>query len=99
MKPSTLFVILDDCGIHLTAFSDLTTISRNTLHRWKLNNFSTVRDTLRLTIALDMAEKLRVAKSIGVLPFLDNGRRSERLKTIRRALAEAEKVSTLVRSA
>ena len=61
-----IFKVLDETGVSLSIFSELTQISRTTLHKWKAGG--EVRDTIRLNIAVETAKQIQDAQRAGDLP-------------------------------
>jgi len=87
MTTHGLFETLRAAEISISDFARLTTISRNTLQRWKRDDFQSIRDQLRLDLANQYAARIEIARLKGRLPLKEKYRLTERTAVLRRLLS------------
>lgn len=81
-----IFRSLEPSGVSLTDFSRLTSVSRETLYRWR--DGGNASDKLRINVALTMASRLEKACRAGRLPLKERMNAAERMKVLRKIVAE-----------
>lgn len=85
-KVTYIFDALDRAGVSITDFSRITSISRESLHRWKTG--SAIKDKLRLNLAYSTATRLETACREGILPLHDKLKTMQRVKVLRKIIAD-----------
>ena len=80
-KVKYIFDAIKKAGVSITDLSRLTSVSRESLYRWK--NGNPVADRLRLDIVYRTALRFESACREGKLPFPDRLKKVQRLKALR----------------
>jgi predicted transcriptional regulator len=89
MTTTDIFDALDASGVSISDFAKLTGCSRVTLHKWKRDVNTPIRDALRLKIALTTAMRIKRAVDAGKLPLKDTYLVTQRLKVLQSIIAQS----------
>lgn len=85
-KIEFIFKAAEASQVTMTDLARLTGISRETLYRWRQGR--AISDVLRLNIAYQYALRLEKACRSGKLPIKDKLKKDQRLKVLRKVVAE-----------
>jgi len=86
-KVEQIFKSIERAEISMVDVQRLTSISRETLYKWK--DGGNIKDFLRLSIMTKFASLLETAVSAGVLPLQNPMKTDERVKFLRKIIADA----------
>ena len=86
-KVERIFRSIERAEISIADVQRLTSVSRETLYRWK--DGGNIKDFLRLNIMMKFASLLETAVSEGKLPLQNPMKTDERIKLLRKIIANA----------
>jgi len=86
-KVKKIFQAIERAEISMVDVQRLTSISRETLYKWK--DGGNIKDFLRLNIMTRFASLLEVGCGAGVLPLQNPMKTDERIKLLRKIIANA----------
>ena len=91
-KHELIFSAIEAAQVSITAFSEITGVSRVTLHRWKNTRPTKGIDRLRFSNAYNVAVRMRNAIKTGDLPLPETIERKQKLNTMKRIIRNAPAV-------